>query len=139
MSCVHYKFFSKLTYDTVTFNGLHISMHDLKQQIMRREKLKASHCDLQITNAQTKEEYTDDKALIPRNSSVIVRRIPVGGAQATSKAGAVKLQRNGQGLPAGEARKRQIWNRGRERNIQTTGREGSEYLGFSSRRGSHVL
>ncbi|KAM6396254.1 E3 ubiquitin-protein ligase RBBP6-like [Rhynochetos jubatus] len=89
MSCVHYKFFSKLTYDTVTFNGLHISMHDLKQQIMRREKLKASHCDLQITNAQTKEEYTDDKALIPRNSSVIVRRIPVGGAQATSKADAV--------------------------------------------------
>ncbi|KAM6396252.1 E3 ubiquitin-protein ligase RBBP6-like [Rhynochetos jubatus] len=93
MSCVHYKFFSKLTYDTVTFNGLHISMRDLKQQIMRREKLKASHCDLQISNAQTKEEYTDDKALIPRNSSVIVRRIPVGGAQATSKTGAVAEKR----------------------------------------------
>lgn len=52
---------------------------------MAREKLKAADCDLQITNAQTKEEYTDDNALIPKNSSVIVRRIPIGGVKATSK------------------------------------------------------
>ncbi|XP_009704266.1 PREDICTED: E3 ubiquitin-protein ligase RBBP6-like [Cariama cristata] len=30
-------------------------------------------------------EYTDDTALIPKNSSVIVRRIPIGGVKATSK------------------------------------------------------
>ncbi|KAB1262967.1 E3 ubiquitin-protein ligase RBBP6 [Camelus dromedarius] len=96
MSCVHYKFSSKLNYDTVTFDGLHISLCDLKKQIMGREKLKAADCDLQITNAQTKEEeiqlyiflfteYTDDNALIPKNSSVIVRRIPIGGVKSTSK------------------------------------------------------
>ncbi|KAK4805886.1 hypothetical protein QYF61_025753 [Mycteria americana] len=56
MSCVHYKFSSKLNYDTVTFNGLNISLCDLKRQIMSREKLKVANCDLQITNAQTKEE-----------------------------------------------------------------------------------
>ncbi|KAK4805874.1 hypothetical protein QYF61_025741 [Mycteria americana] len=55
MSCVHYKFSSKLNYDTVTFNGLNISLCDLKRQIMSREKLKVANCDLQITNAQTKE------------------------------------------------------------------------------------
>ncbi|XP_009472344.1 PREDICTED: E3 ubiquitin-protein ligase RBBP6-like, partial [Nipponia nippon] len=55
MSCIHYKFSSKLTYDTVTFNGLHISLGDLKRQIMGREKLKAANCNLQITNTQTKE------------------------------------------------------------------------------------
>lgn len=55
MSCVHYKFSSKLNYDTVTFDGLHISLADLKKQIMGRERLKASDCDLQITNAQTQE------------------------------------------------------------------------------------
>lgn len=55
MSCVHYKFSSKLNYDTVTFDGLHITLSDLKRQIMGREKLKAADCDLQITNAQTKE------------------------------------------------------------------------------------
>lgn len=52
---------------------------------MGREKLKAADSDLQITNAQTKEEYTDDNALIPKNSSVIVRRIPIGGVKSTSK------------------------------------------------------
>ncbi|XP_064296489.1 E3 ubiquitin-protein ligase RBBP6-like [Phalacrocorax carbo] len=85
MSCVHYKFFSRLNYDTVTFSGLHITLRDLKRQIMGREKLKATRSDLQISNAQTKEEYTDDDALIPRNSSVIVRRIPAGGVKATSR------------------------------------------------------
>ncbi|XP_010074279.1 PREDICTED: E3 ubiquitin-protein ligase RBBP6-like [Pterocles gutturalis] len=85
MSCIHYKFSSKLDYDTVAFTGLHISLHDLKRCIMGREKLKAANCDLQIINAQTKEEYTNDNALIPKNSSVIVRRIPVGGVKATSK------------------------------------------------------
>ncbi|KAL8174951.1 UNVERIFIED_CONTAM: E3 ubiquitin-protein ligase rbbp6 [Gekko kuhli] len=90
MSCVHYKFSSKLNYDTVTFDGLHISLCDLKRQIMGREKLKAADCDLQITNAQTKEEYTDDNALIPKNSSVIVRRIPIGGVKSTSKTYVIK-------------------------------------------------
>ncbi|KAM9369942.1 E3 ubiquitin-protein ligase RBBP6-like [Phaethornis superciliosus] len=77
MSCVHYKFFSKLNYATVTFNGQNISLRDLKRQIMGREKLKVTNCDLQVTNAQSREEYTDDNILIPKNSSVIVRRIPV--------------------------------------------------------------
>ncbi|KAM6225741.1 E3 ubiquitin-protein ligase RBBP6-like [Porphyrio hochstetteri] len=88
MSCVHYKFASKLTYGTVTFNGLHISLGDLKHQIFVREKLKATSCDLQISNAQTTEEYTDHDALIPKNSSVIVRRVPVGGGRATRKTAA---------------------------------------------------
>ncbi|XP_048408393.1 E3 ubiquitin-protein ligase RBBP6 isoform X9 [Stegostoma tigrinum] len=85
MSCVHYKFSSKLNYDTVTFDGLHISLSDLKKTIMAREKLKAADCDLQITNAQTKEEYTDDNALIPKNSSVIIKRIPIGGVKSAGK------------------------------------------------------
>ncbi|XP_049653688.1 E3 ubiquitin-protein ligase RBBP6-like [Accipiter gentilis] len=84
MSCVHYKFFSKLNYDMVTF-GLYLSLRDPKLQIMVREKLTAASCDLQITNAQTKEEYTDGNALIRRNSWVIVRRIPAGGVKVTSK------------------------------------------------------
>ncbi|KAM8987792.1 E3 ubiquitin-protein ligase RBBP6-like isoform 1-T3 [Ara ararauna] len=84
MSCIHYKFFSKLDYDTVTFSGFDISLCDLKCKIMRKEKLKAANCDLQISNAQTKEEYTED-ALIPKNSLVVVKRIPAGGVKATNK------------------------------------------------------
>lgn len=81
MSCVHYKFSSKLDYNTVTFDGLHITLSELKRQIMAREKLKATDCDLQITNAQTREEYTDEEAHIPKHSSVIVRRTPIGGVK----------------------------------------------------------
>lgn len=86
MSCVYYKFASKLTYDLIKFDGLHISLCYLKKQIMVREKLKAANSDLQIINAENKEEYTDDNALIPRYSSVIVRRIPSRGLKSTSKA-----------------------------------------------------
>ncbi|XP_056442520.1 E3 ubiquitin-protein ligase RBBP6-like isoform X1 [Gadus chalcogrammus] len=81
MSCVHYKFSSKLDYNTVTFDGLHITLNELKRQIMARERLKATDCDLQITNAQTREEYTDDEIHIPKHSSVIVRRTPIGGVK----------------------------------------------------------
>lgn len=60
MSCVHYKFSSKLDYNTVTFDGLHITLSELKKQIMARERLKATDCDLQITNAQTREGILAD-------------------------------------------------------------------------------
>lgn len=64
MSCVHYKFYSKLDYNTVTFDGLHITLSELKKQIMTRERLKATDCDLQITNAQTREGMSSTGNLI---------------------------------------------------------------------------
>lgn len=63
MSCVHYKFFSKLEYNTVTYDGLYITLSELKKQIMGRERLKASRCDLEISNAQTGEGELSDDAL----------------------------------------------------------------------------
>lgn len=55
MSCIHYKFKSSLDYDSVTFDGLHISLGDLKKAIIQHKKLgKNAEFDLQITNAQTK-------------------------------------------------------------------------------------
>ncbi|XP_030144026.4 E3 ubiquitin-protein ligase RBBP6-like [Taeniopygia guttata] len=75
MSVVHYKFSSKLSYDVVTFHGHSISVGDLKRQIMARERLKAANSDLRIFKAETSEEYSDD-AQIPKNVSVIVKRVP---------------------------------------------------------------
>ncbi|XP_061604854.1 E3 ubiquitin-protein ligase RBBP6 isoform X2 [Phyllopteryx taeniolatus] len=76
MTHIHYKFSSKLSYATVVFDGPHVTLTDLKEQIMGRERLRAGDCDLQITDAQTKEEYTNEEGLIPKGSSVIVRRVP---------------------------------------------------------------
>ncbi|CAM9167955.1 unnamed protein product [Bubo scandiacus] len=98
MPCVHYKFSSLLQYDTVTFSGLHISLGDLKRHIMGRQKLKVTNCELQISNAQTGEEYTDDNTLIPKNSSVIVRRVPVRGVKTTSKTRVIRTQQTGKNL-----------------------------------------
>lgn len=56
MSFVHYKFKSSLDYDSVTFDGLRISLGDLKKAIIHQKKLgKAAEFDLQIKNAQTME------------------------------------------------------------------------------------
>ncbi|XP_040452502.1 E3 ubiquitin-protein ligase RBBP6-like [Falco naumanni] len=85
MSCVHYKFSSRLSSDVVTFHGPHISLRDLRRQIMGRERLKATRCDLQVTNAQTMEEYTDDNAPDSKELIVTVRRVPVRGVKATGK------------------------------------------------------
>lgn len=53
---VHYKFKSSLDFDTISFDGLHISVADLKKEIINKKKLgKTQDFDLQITNAQTKE------------------------------------------------------------------------------------
>ncbi|CAB1447733.1 unnamed protein product [Pleuronectes platessa] len=84
MTHVHYKFSSKLSYDTAVFDGPHITLRDLKKQIMARERLRSGDCDLQITNAQSKQEYTDDEGLIPKGASVIVRRIPIIGGKSGS-------------------------------------------------------
>ncbi|KAK4874540.1 hypothetical protein RN001_013900 [Aquatica leii] len=74
---VHYKFKSALEYDTVTFDGLHISVRDLKNSIMQQKRIgKNTDFDLQVTNAQTKEIYDSDEALIPKNTSLLIARIP---------------------------------------------------------------
>ncbi|XP_027850078.2 E3 ubiquitin-protein ligase RBBP6 isoform X1 [Aphis gossypii] len=75
---VHYKFKSAISYDTITFDGLHISVRDLKKAILHQKQIgKNTDFDLQVTNAQTNEEYTDDQTLIPKNTSLIVSRIPL--------------------------------------------------------------
>jgi len=79
MSFIHYKFKSSKDYDTLTFDGLHISLGDLKKAILQHKKLaKSIDFDLQIVNAQSREVYKDNEELIPKNTSVVVARIPVG-------------------------------------------------------------
>ncbi|KAF9155412.1 E3 ubiquitin-protein ligase rbbp6 [Linnemannia schmuckeri] len=84
MSKVHYKFKSSKDYDSATFDGHSISVFDLKKEILIAKGLKGPD-DLALTHAESGEEYYDDAALIPRNTSVLVARVPAkpgrGGAQ----------------------------------------------------------
>lgn len=80
MACIHFKFKNSLDYDSVTFDGLHISLGDLKKAIMQRKKLKDTDVDLLIVNAITKKAYQETEEMIPKNTSVIVSRTPLANA-----------------------------------------------------------
>ncbi|KAJ7559861.1 hypothetical protein O6H91_04G103900 [Diphasiastrum complanatum] len=74
---VHYKFKSAKDYDSIPIEGHFISVSNLKEKIVEKMKLgRASDFDLLISNAQTSEEYSDEGFLVPKNTSVLVRRVP---------------------------------------------------------------
>ncbi|KAJ2417521.1 Retinoblastoma-binding protein [Coemansia sp. RSA 2530] len=79
MSHIQYKFRSAKDYSTTVFDGLSISVIDLKQDILREQKLDPEEYNLVITNEQTGEDYANDLTLIPKNTTVLVRRVPYTG------------------------------------------------------------
>lgn len=52
---VHYKFKSEKVYDTVSFDGVHISVADLKKAILHQKRLSKCDFGLLFKNAQTEE------------------------------------------------------------------------------------
>lgn len=53
---VFYKFKSALTFDTIQFDDLHISLQDFKKAVIQRSQPgKSTNFDLQVTNAETNE------------------------------------------------------------------------------------
>jgi len=60
----------------VTFDGTGISVFDLKKEIILANNLgKANDFDLAVLDPSSKEEYKDDSIIVPRASSVIVKRV----------------------------------------------------------------
>lgn len=89
MSHVYYKFKSQRDPSRVVFDGPAISVFDLKREIITLNKLgNGADFDLSIYDESTNEgayscpnvingiEYTDDNYMIPRATSVVVRRLP---------------------------------------------------------------
>ncbi|CAI9772480.1 unnamed protein product [Fraxinus pennsylvanica] len=74
---VYYKFKSAKDYDSVAIDGHFISVGYLKEKVFESKQLgRGTDFDLVITNAQTDEEYLDEEMLIPKNTSVLIRRVP---------------------------------------------------------------
>ncbi|KAI0322094.1 DWNN domain-containing protein, partial [Amylostereum chailletii] len=75
-SSVFYKFKSQRDESRITFDGTGLSVFDLKREIILAHNLaKANDFDLAVLDS-TGEELKDDSHIIPRSSSVIVKRIP---------------------------------------------------------------
>jgi len=79
---VHYKFKNTINYDAVKFDGVYISASDLKAVIVQQKKL--GHSELQVENEETGQIYTDDQ-LIPKNSNIIVSRLPYANSNKRSR------------------------------------------------------
>ncbi|KAF9563120.1 DWNN-domain-containing protein [Agrocybe pediades] len=76
-SSVFYKFNSRKDESRVSFDGTGISVFDLKREIILANNMgKANDFDLYIYDATSKQEFKDDSTIIPRSSSVIVKRLP---------------------------------------------------------------
>ncbi|CAK7356347.1 unnamed protein product [Dovyalis caffra] len=74
---VYYKFKSARDYDSISMDGPFISVGTLKEKIFESKHLgRGTDFDLLVTNAQTNEEYLDEAMLIPKNTSVLIRRVP---------------------------------------------------------------
>ena len=75
---VHYKFKSSVEEHSIDFTGPHITLNDLKKQIIEERKINKGRdfFELELTHAQSGLVYTDN-ALIGRNTAVLVRRVPV--------------------------------------------------------------
>ncbi|KZT71975.1 DWNN-domain-containing protein [Daedalea quercina L-15889] len=75
-SSVFYKFKSQRDESRVTFDGTGISVFDLKKEIILANNLaKANDFDLVICDSSSGEEFKDDSHIIPRSSSVLVKRV----------------------------------------------------------------
>ncbi|KAJ4750354.1 hypothetical protein LUZ62_084759 [Rhynchospora pubera] len=74
---VYFKFKSTKDFHSLPIEGQFISIGNLKDRIFKSKHFgRGNDFDLVVSNAQTNEEYTDEAALITRNTSVLIRRVP---------------------------------------------------------------
>lgn len=59
MSYIHFKFVYNKNYDKITFDGVSLSLSQLKKLIIEKNRSKQVDFDLEITNADTNEGSID--------------------------------------------------------------------------------
>ena len=76
-STIFYRFKSQKDTSRLLFDGTGLTVFDLKRGIILDNKLgDGTDFQLRIYNPDTNEEYEEDQIVIPRSSSVIVKRSP---------------------------------------------------------------
>lgn len=78
MSSVHFKFRSGSEYEPLFFDGHCISLKELRELITEKKRLgRGGEFKLEIMDSTTEREYTNENEMIPKNASLIVRRVPI--------------------------------------------------------------
>lgn len=77
-SVVRFKFKSGVQFETIQFDGVFISVGELKKLIAEKKNLSIdASAELVLEDPLKKTEYTDPSVNIVKNTSVIVRRVPL--------------------------------------------------------------
>lgn len=83
-STIHYKFRATTSFETISLPGSSARLFDIKRAIVKAKDLDKGNAldfDFKITNAMTKENYSDDTMLLPRGTRLIVSRLPAARGQ----------------------------------------------------------
>ena len=72
---IHYKFNSAKDFDTITFDAPHIQLGELKRMIASQKRV-GNNDDLVFEDANSHQLFEYDSTLIPKNTSLIVKRQP---------------------------------------------------------------
>ncbi|KAK7887419.1 Protein mpe1 [Exophiala xenobiotica] len=76
-SYVYFKFKSQKEPQRVTIDGPHTDVWNLKREIINISRLgDGTDFDLKVYKENSNEEYTDDTEIIPKDSTVLARRLP---------------------------------------------------------------
>lgn len=75
-SFINYRFKSNKDFSQVFFESNGLPLWELKYEIIAQRKMVSKDFDLLFYDAETEEQITDEYAHIPRNSHIIVHRIP---------------------------------------------------------------
>lgn len=73
---LRYKFKSELSYENLLFDGMFLSVGELKRQIAEKRNMTAMELDIHMSD--TMALCGDDSTLLPRNTQVIISRVPLG-------------------------------------------------------------
>ncbi|KAM0680703.1 Protein mpe1 [Glugoides intestinalis] len=76
VSNIFYRFKSYKEFSTVGFEGNILPLWELKYEIVSQRKMNSKDFDLLFFDEETNEQLLDEYAQIPRNSRIIVQRIP---------------------------------------------------------------
>ncbi|KAI4292230.1 hypothetical protein PAPHI01_1504 [Pancytospora philotis] len=76
-SFINYRFRSNKDFSQVFFESNGLPLWELKYEIINQRKMQSKDFDLLFYDSETEEQITDEYAHIPRNSHIIVHRIPV--------------------------------------------------------------
>ncbi|EDO16526.1 hypothetical protein Kpol_1064p6 [Vanderwaltozyma polyspora DSM 70294] len=76
-SAIFYRFKSQKDTSRILFDGTGLTVFDLKREIILENKLgDGTDFQIRLYSPDTNEEYEDDSQVIPRSSSIVVRRSP---------------------------------------------------------------